>query len=89
MRDLNEICDPASTVITIAQAISFAVDEVQEFGTADGEMGLFLSREADRSPERDLRVTGVSAELENTATTSSFTVTTSDGRTFQVKVSEV
>jgi hypothetical protein len=79
--------DVASTS-NVAQAISFAIDEIREFGTSDGEMGLFLSRDPDRSPERDLCVTEVSAELQNAANglMSKFTVSTSDGRRWTVRV---
>lgn len=81
----------------VAQAISFAIDEVQEFGTSDGEMGLFLIREGgDLTPESDLRITEVSAEMlnrEGDETSrgypySQFKVKTSDGRSFTVRVSE-
>jgi hypothetical protein len=82
-----------ATTIAVAQAISFAVDEVQEFGTSDGAMGLFLDRDSeDLIPEEDLRVTEVSAEMVNGkkggpfGEFSTFTVKTSDGREWTVSV---
>lgn len=77
-----------ATTTTVAQAISFAVDEIQEYGTADGQMGLLLDRDADEAPEAALRATEVSAELENAANglMSQFTVTTSDGQVWSVRV---
>lgn len=78
-----------ANTISVAQAISFAIDEVQEFGTTDGEMGLFLNRDADRSPEHDLRITEVSAELHSNGPISTFTVKTSDGQEWRVRVGPV
>jgi hypothetical protein len=78
-----------ATATTVAQAISFAVDEVQEYGTSDGAMGLFLDRDSeDLIPEEDLRVTEVSAQLQNASNglTSIFQVTTSDGKVWDVRV---
>lgn len=78
-----------ATTTTVAQAISFAVDEVQEYGTSDGAMGLFLDRDSeDLAPEEDLRVTEVSAQLQNSSNglASIFQVTTSDGKVWDVRV---
>lgn len=75
-----------STTTTVAQAISYAIDEAQEFGTVnDSRNGLYLGDVADES---DLRVTEVSAELENAPNglQSQFTVKTSDGREWTVRV---
>lgn len=80
--------DPAATTTTVAQAVSFAIDEVQEYGTTDGQMGLFLDRDGDPTPEEDLRVVEVSAELENAPNglMSQFTIKTSDGREWAVRI---
>jgi hypothetical protein len=79
-----------STTITVAQAIRFAVDEVQEFGTSDGIMGLPLDRKysPQSAPETALRVTEVSAQLQNSfnGLASIFQVTTSDGKVWDVRV---
>lgn len=77
-----------ATARGVAQAISFAVDEVQEFGDSDGRMGLTLNRETDEAPETALRVTEVSAELQTSMNgrLSTFQVTTSDGKVWDVKV---
>lgn len=70
-----------ATTTTVAQAISLAVDEAQE-GLGSLEGGLFLG-ESD-----SLRVTEVSAELENAGNglMSQFTVKTSDGQEWTVRV---
>lgn len=76
--------DSAATTTTVAQAISLAVDEAQE-GLVGEEGGLFIGD----GPER---ITEVSAELTNGeeggpfGEFSSFTVTTSDGRKWNVSV---
>jgi hypothetical protein len=75
-----------ATTTTVAQAISFAVDEFQEFGGHnDHRPGLYLGDVADDS---DLRINEVSAELQNAANglTSIFQVTTSDGQVWDVRV---
>jgi hypothetical protein len=83
-----------STSINVAQAVSFAIDEVQEFGTSDGAMSLFLDLDTDdQDPKNDLRITEVSAELKTmempSGDVSKFTVKTSDGRKFKISVQEV
>lgn len=86
-----------ATPTTVAQAISFAIDEVQEFGTADGLMGLPLDRDADEAIETALRITEVSAELDNRegdetsrgCPYSRFSIKTSDGKVFEIRVREV
>jgi hypothetical protein len=79
---------PSATTISVAQAVSFAIDEVREFGDSDGRMGLPLDRDAEEAPETALRITEVSAQLENAANglTSIFQVTTSDGQIWDVKI---
>lgn len=75
-----------SNTTNVAQAISYAVDEFQEFGGHnDDRLGLYLGDVADTS---DLRITEVSAELENAGNglMSQFTVKTSDGREWNVRV---
>lgn len=82
-----------STARTVAQAVSFAVDEVQEFGTSDGDSATGLPLQGpDGNPSEDLRVIEVSAELLNGepggpfGEFSSFTVKTSDGREWTVSI---
>lgn len=72
--------DPAVTPTTVAQAISLAIDEAQE-GLVGEDGGLFIGDGADR-------ITEVSAELENAPNglQSQFTVTTSDGKQWTVRV---
>lgn len=73
----------------VAQAISFAIDEVREFGTSDGAETLFLDLETnDQDPRTELRIEEVGAELENAGNglMSQFTVKTSDGREWTVRV---
>lgn len=78
--------DGKATTTTVAQAISYAVDEFQEFGGHnDSRLGLYLGDVADDS---DLRVTEVSAELQNAPNglMSQFTIKTSDGQEWTVQV---
>jgi hypothetical protein len=85
----HECTGRKATTTTVAQAISFAVDEVQEFGTSDGAETLFLDLETDdQDPNTELRVTEVSAEMENAGNglMSQFTVKTSDGQEWNVRV---
>lgn len=72
--------DPAATTTTVAQAISLVVDEAQE-GLLSDEVGVFLG-------DNPIRITEVSAELANGAygDWASFTVKTSDGQEFEVRV---
>lgn len=76
-----------STAQRVAQALSRAIDEVQEFGMSDSDPGLFLN-DAPGAEQTDLRVTEVSAELDTAANglQSQFTVTTSDGREWTVRI---
>ncbi len=79
-----------ATTTTVAQAISRAIDERQEYGGHDdapGREGLFLD-DAPGMEWTDLRVTEVSAELENAANglMSQFTVKTSDGQEWAVRI---
>lgn len=76
-----------ATTTNVAQAISLAVDEAQEFGTSGGEeVGLLLSPDLNR----DLRVTEVGAQLhhDRPSGTSYFLLKTSDGREWRVTVQE-
>lgn len=84
-----------ATTTTVAQAISFAIDEAQEFGGHnDHRPGLYLSAVEDES---DLRVTEVSAELRSHEGDerslgypySTFTISTSDGQVWEVRVRAV
>jgi hypothetical protein len=76
-----------ATPTTVAQAISYAVDEFQEFGGHnDDRQGLYLGHVGDES---DLRINEVGAQLHHLLGGNvEFEVKTSDGRTFTVRVSE-
>jgi len=82
VNDLREVLRRRQTATArgVAQAISFAVDEIQEFG----EEPLWVGSER----PSDVRVTEVSAELQTSTNgqSSTFQVTTSDGRIWDVTV---
>lgn len=78
-----------ATNITVAQAISRAIDEHQEFGGhEDDRLGLYLD-DAPGAEDTDLRITEVSAELNTNGPISTFTVKTSDGREWRVRIGPV
>lgn len=75
-----------ATTTTVAQAISRVIDEAQE-GLSSLEGGLFLN-DAPGAEDAELRVVEVSAELENAVNgmMSQFTVKTSDGQEWNVRI---
>lgn len=69
-----------ATTTTVAQAVSYAVDEAQE-GLVGEEGGLWIG-------DGPIRINEVSAELDNAANglMSQFTVKTSDGQEWTVRI---
>lgn len=84
----HECTGDHATARRVAQAISRAIDEHQEFGGHDSvSTGLFLD-DAIEYDDTDLRIQEVGAELETAANglQSQFAIKTSDGREWTVRV---
>lgn len=81
-----------TSVRDLAQAVSGVLDDVQAGNvgeTTDLSQGLFVHDYVDGGQSRSSWVTEISAELTHEANgAESFTVKTSDGRTFRITVSE-